>query len=117
MGLKELLDDKGKDYFRANMKFALLESWSMRTDDAYVLERESYGKEVLHARSLGHNNNQQQPAGLFPPRERHQAVAFHVECAKPPHPIQGIHRTARPPPPKLYASPVESGLPSYRAKP
>jgi hypothetical protein len=29
----------------------------MRTDDAHVLERESYWKEVLHARSLGHNKN------------------------------------------------------------
>jgi hypothetical protein len=57
VGLKELLDDKGEDYFRANMKFALLEFWSMRTDDDYVLERESYWKEVLHARSLGHNKN------------------------------------------------------------
>ena len=40
-----------------NMKFALLEFWSMRTDDDHVLERESYWKDVLHARSLGHNKN------------------------------------------------------------
>jgi len=39
------------------MKFALLEFWSMRTDDTHVLERESYWKDVLHARSLGHNKN------------------------------------------------------------
>jgi len=57
VGLKELLDEKGADYFAANMKFALLEFWSMRTDDDHVLERESYWKEVLHARSLGHNEN------------------------------------------------------------
>ena len=57
VGLSELLDDKGADYFRANMKFALLEFWSMRTDDSHVLERESYWKNVLHARSLGHNKN------------------------------------------------------------
>lgn len=57
VGLKELVDAKGPDYFRDNMKFALLEFWSMRTDDAHVLERESYWKAVLHARSLGHNKN------------------------------------------------------------
>ncbi|HET7327482.1 MAG TPA: hypothetical protein VFJ14_09370 [Nocardioidaceae bacterium] len=45
------------DYSCANMKFALLGSWSMRTDDDHVLERESYWKEVLHARSLSHNKN------------------------------------------------------------
>lgn len=39
------------------MRFALLEYWAMRTDDDHVLERESYWKEVLHARSLGHNKN------------------------------------------------------------
>jgi len=57
VGLQELLDEKGADYFHANMKFALLEFWSMRTDDTHVLERESYWKDVLQARSLGHNKN------------------------------------------------------------
>ena len=57
IGLEELLDEKGAEYFRANMRFALLEFWSMRTDDSHVLERESYWKDVLHARSLGHNKN------------------------------------------------------------
>lgn len=57
VGHRELLEEKGAVYFRANMRFALLEFWSMRTDDGHVLERESYWKEVLHARSLGHNKN------------------------------------------------------------
>ena len=57
VGLKELVEEKGEEYYRSNMRFALLEYWSMRTDDAHVLERESYWKEVLHARSLGHNKN------------------------------------------------------------
>lgn len=39
------------------MRLALLEYWSMRTDDDHVLERESDWKDVLHARSLGHNKN------------------------------------------------------------
>lgn len=57
VGLKELLAEKGEAAYRSDMKFALLEYWSMRTDDDHVLERESYWKEVLHARSLGHNKN------------------------------------------------------------
>ncbi|MCR6030799.1 GIY-YIG nuclease family protein [Nocardioides sp. zg-579] len=57
VGLKEVVDAKGEEYYRTNMRFALLEYWSMRTDDDHVLERESYWKEVLHARSLGHNKN------------------------------------------------------------
>jgi hypothetical protein len=57
VGLRELVDEKGEEYYRTNMRFALLEYWSMRTDDDHVLERESDWKEVLHARSLGHNRN------------------------------------------------------------
>lgn len=57
VGLKKLVEEKGEEYYRTNMRFALLEYWSMRTDDGHVLERESYWKEVLHARSLGHNKN------------------------------------------------------------
>ena len=57
VGLKELVEEKGEEYYRTNMRFALLEYWSMRTDDAHVLGRESYWKDVLHARQLGHNKN------------------------------------------------------------
>lgn len=57
VGLKALLEEKGEEYYRTNMRFALLEYWSMRTDDGLVLERESYWKDVLHARALGHNRN------------------------------------------------------------
>jgi len=57
VGLEQLVREKGEEYYRTNMRFALLEYWSMRTDDAHVLERESYWKDVLHARSLGYNQN------------------------------------------------------------
>jgi hypothetical protein len=57
VGLKKLVEEKGEDYYRTNMRFALLEYWSMRTEDEHVLRRESYWKDVLHARSLGHNAN------------------------------------------------------------
>jgi hypothetical protein len=56
-GLKAHLAAKGEDYFRKTMRFALLEFWSMRTDDRHVLDRETYWKEVLRSRSLGHNVN------------------------------------------------------------
>ena len=48
---------EGDEYYRINMLFALLEYWSVRTDDEHVLQRESYWKDVLHARTLGHNKN------------------------------------------------------------
>jgi hypothetical protein len=57
VGLKAHLAAKGEDYFRKSMRFALLEFWSMRTDDQHVIDRETYWKEVLLSRSLGHNKN------------------------------------------------------------
>lgn len=57
IGLKAHLAAVGEDHFRRNMRFALLEFWSMRTEDQHVLDREAYWKEVLLSRSLGHNKN------------------------------------------------------------
>ena len=59
--LKAHLAAKGEDDFRKSMRFALLEFWSMRTDDQHVIDRETYWKEVLLSRSLGHNKNQDRP--------------------------------------------------------
>jgi hypothetical protein len=55
--LQELIGQKGPDYARANLNFALLEFWSMRTADEHVLKRESYWKDVLLSRKFGHNKN------------------------------------------------------------
>lgn len=55
VGLLALVDGKGVDYARQNLMFALLEFWSMRTEDQHVLDRETYWKGVLRSRSLGHN--------------------------------------------------------------
>jgi hypothetical protein len=57
VALKELVGKKGPDYARANLRFALLEFWSMRTSDEEVLARESYWKEVLLSRQFGLNKN------------------------------------------------------------
>lgn len=57
VGLRALVDRTGAEYARQNLMFALLEFWSMRTEDQHVLDRETYWKEVLLSRSLGHNRN------------------------------------------------------------
>jgi hypothetical protein len=57
VGLKAHLAAKGSEYYRRNMRFALLEFWSMRTDDQHVVDRETYWKQVLISRALGHNKN------------------------------------------------------------
>lgn len=53
INLRAPVDREGDDYVRENLVFALLEFWSMRTADDYVLEREAYWKRVL----LGHHGN------------------------------------------------------------
>ena len=57
MGLSALVKEKGRDYARNNLSFALLEFWSMRTEDQHVLDREAYWKEVLVSRTHGLNLN------------------------------------------------------------
>lgn len=57
VGLKAHLEAIGEEAYRQRMRFALLEFWSMRTDDQHVIERETYWKGVLVSRSLGHNKN------------------------------------------------------------
>jgi len=56
-GLVELVGQKGPEYAKANLRFSLLEFWSMRTPDEVVLERESYWKDVLLSRKFGNNKN------------------------------------------------------------
>lgn len=55
--LRELVEKATPEDVAENLNFALLEFWSMRTNDAYVLERESYWKNVLLSREYGHNKN------------------------------------------------------------
>ena len=57
VGLSALVADKGSDYVRSNLSFALLEFWSMRTQDQHVLDRETYWKQVLVSRTHGLNHN------------------------------------------------------------
>jgi len=57
IGLAALVKDKGSDYALDNLSFALLEFWSMRTEDQHVLDREAYWKGVLLSRTHGLNLN------------------------------------------------------------
>ncbi|WP_099041842.1 GIY-YIG nuclease family protein [Mycobacterium neglectum] len=56
-GLVELVGEKGPEYAKANLRFALLDYWSMQTPDEDVLKRESYWKDVLLSRKFGNNKN------------------------------------------------------------
>ncbi len=57
VGLKALVENKGADYALQNLRFALLEFWSNRTEDQRVIDRETYWKQVLLSRTLGNNRN------------------------------------------------------------
>jgi hypothetical protein len=57
VALRELVGQHGPDYARQNLRYALLEFWSMRTPDEYVITREAYWKEVLLSRDFGNNKN------------------------------------------------------------
>lgn len=57
VALRALVADKGTDYAIQNLRFALLEFWSNRTEDQDVTDRETYWKRVLMSRTFGNNRN------------------------------------------------------------
>ena len=57
VGLKELVREKGFDYIKKNFQYTIIENFNAKVDDQYVLERESYWKEVLRSREFGYNKN------------------------------------------------------------
>lgn len=57
VGLKELVKEKGFDYIKKNFQYTIIENFNAKVDDHYVLERESYWKEVLRSREFGYNKN------------------------------------------------------------
>lgn len=56
-GLVELIGEKGPEYAKANLCFALLEPLPLRAPSEDVIERENYWKEVLLSRKFGNNKN------------------------------------------------------------
>lgn len=57
VGLKALVGAKGEAYVLDNLRFALLEHMTKRTEDQRVIDRETYWKQVLLSRTLGNNRN------------------------------------------------------------
>ena len=56
--LVTVIEKEGIDYARKNFQFSVLEVISMRADDSYVVERESFWKDVLLTRTqFGYNKN------------------------------------------------------------
>lgn len=55
--LKELVKEHGEDYVKQNFQYSILENFNSKTDDKYVLQRESWWKEVLDSRKHGYNDN------------------------------------------------------------
>lgn len=55
--LKELVNEKGFDYVKANFQYSILENYNSRTDSKYILKREAWWKDVLQSRQFGYNSN------------------------------------------------------------
>lgn len=56
-GLDELLDGKPDTYAKDNYKFSLLEFFSTKVSEDYVISRENFWKEVLMTKTYGLNKN------------------------------------------------------------
>lgn len=56
-GLKDLLKEEGSDYFKRYFRYSIIENFNQKMDDRYILERESYWKNVLDSRKHGYNQN------------------------------------------------------------
>lgn len=55
--LKALVCEKGFDYIKDNFQYTILENFNSKVDDNYVLERDSYWKDVFQSREHGYNEN------------------------------------------------------------
>lgn len=55
--LTNLITEKGIDYARKNFQFSILEFYSMKTDDQYIINREQHWKDVLYTKIFGYNRN------------------------------------------------------------
>ena len=57
VGLKDLLDKNGEEYFVENFTYTLLEFFPKNTPLSYIYRRENYWKEVFKTRIFGYNKN------------------------------------------------------------
>lgn len=56
-GLLAIVSTEGIDYPRKNFQFSILEFYSMRTDDQFIISREQHWKRVLCSNQYGYNKN------------------------------------------------------------
>ena len=54
---EELVNKNGKDYISKNFKYSILEIFDTKTKQEYILERESYWKNVFETKKFGMNWN------------------------------------------------------------
>ena len=52
-----LIKEKGESYIQNNFKYSILEIFDTKTKDEYILERESYWKNVFETKKFGMNKN------------------------------------------------------------
>lgn len=57
IALRQLVKEKGKEYVEEYFQYTLLENYNQRTNDNYILERESWWKKALDTREHGYNEN------------------------------------------------------------
>ena len=52
-----LVKEKGENYIKNNFKYSILEIFDTKTKDEYIVERESYWKNVFETKKFGMNRN------------------------------------------------------------
>ena len=52
-----LIEEKGFDYIKQHFQYTILENYNAKIDDSYVLQRESYWKDVFQSKKFGYNKN------------------------------------------------------------
>lgn len=55
--LRRLVDEKGFEYIQQFFQYSILENYNSKIDDAVILERESWWKDILQTRKFGYNDN------------------------------------------------------------
>lgn len=55
--LKRIVDSEGIEYVQSYFRYTILENYNSKVDDAVVLERESWWKNILQTRTFGYNDN------------------------------------------------------------
>lgn len=55
--LKRIVDSEGIEYVQSYFRYTILENYNSKVDDAVVLERESWWKNILLTRTFGYNDN------------------------------------------------------------